>query len=151
MSYERATFHRPFDHSQFDTDLGYVFIFMNLYEQIHLTAPISSFYKISDSFILGLSITPHFGIWKSIKNSNIPDSDPFPLTKFKFDLHSVELTSSVGFKWKKSMLNLNCRLINFQKIDKIIFYSSIQDPRGDQKFDLNNPLKINLTYSYFFN
>ncbi len=149
LNYERATFRRPFNHYYFNDELGYIFLFMNLYEQIHLEIPINSFYKISDTFIVGLSITPNVGLWKSTKNTNVPEDDTFPLSKSKLEFHSIEVNPNIGFKWGKVMINFNCRLFNFQKIDKIIFYSGINDPRVDQKFEVINPFKMNLSFSYF--
>jgi hypothetical protein len=63
-------------------------------------------------------------------------------------LDDIQLRLGVHGRIGKFMIGLHSRVANFQKIDKIIFNRLVQDPRTDQKWEWNNPLRFDLTVGY---
>ena len=74
----------------------------------------------------------------------------FPISEGTFELDDIQLRLGVNYKLGKLIIGLHSRVVNFQKIDKIIFNDIIKDPRTDQKWEWNNPLRIDLTIGYMW-
>ncbi|MEZ5107254.1 MAG: hypothetical protein R2757_22305, partial [Draconibacterium sp.] len=86
-------------------------------------------------------------VFKSINHTE-NDDENFPYTEFKFDFDSFELFSGISYNIENIELGFGYRFFNFQKIDKILFFSALRDPRGDQKYETVNPLKVEFSIGY---
>jgi len=148
VSYENATFHRPFDHTMLVTGPTTSDIqILNRYKKVLTPLSLTAFYELGDHWFISGELTSHFLVFRSIGNTEW-SREGFSYTESTFELDDIQLRLGVHGRIGKFMIGLHSRVANFQKIDKIIFNRLVQDPRTDQKWEWNNPLRFDLTVGY---
>ena len=68
-----------------------------------------------------------------------------------FDFYSVEVNPGLSFELGRFELDLNYRVLQFKKIDKILFNHLLYDfgnPRATQVFETYNPFKLWFSVGY---
>ncbi len=146
ISYENATFLRPFDHYYFDKDILRILLHENQY--IKIMTPVPSFvsFRINNQLFFNFELTPAFIVYRRISNTLI-NSDLFPYSKFEFQLEKVKVNFGLAYSARRFSFGLNYRIINYQKIDKVIFNHILKDPRVE-KWELYNPLQFNFNVGF---
>ncbi|MGB3548606.1 MAG: hypothetical protein WBA17_16660 [Saprospiraceae bacterium] len=146
---EVATFLRPFD-NKFETGIGNdVYYVTKNYSQLLIPLPLEVQYSISKRFELSIQALPQLQLRSIAKTAE---------RNFSWDrlgLYSVELNPGIGWKiGKRVEINARYRAYQIKKIDRVIFYSglfnNLRDPRGDQKYETDNPVKFWLSFGYRF-
>lgn len=149
IGYEKATFRRPFNHIYFENNLDDVLRFSNKYEKFYCLVSATVFYRIKNSWYLLSSVHSNLLFHRSLDNTNLA-SDAYPYNENTFELDEISFTSGINRKVKNLILGLNTRLVNFQKIDSIIFNRLIRDPREGQKWEWHNPFQLNFSVGYMW-
>ena len=147
IGYENATFLRPFDHSYFNKDSIRILRNQNRYIKVQIPVSLFFVYRIRNNWSISGSLISNFLVFRSI-NQTENNSDVFPYTKGAFELDEKNFKLGVCYKINNFWIGVNSRIINFQKIDKIIFNSLINDPRVDENWEWYNPLRIDFTLGY---
>ncbi len=148
LRYENASFIRPFDHSHFEKDEFRILRYHNKYEKVQLSLSFSGFYEIADNWLISGKVNSNTRLFRSIDNEN--PAQLFPYREGDFDFENIDLMRGVNYRIGKVIVGLHSRVVNFQKIDKVIFNSLIKDPRSDQKWEWYNPLRFDLTVGYIW-
>jgi len=149
VSYENATFHRPFDHTLFVTSgitTGDIKV-LNRYKKVFTPISFSAFYELGDHWLISGNITSNFIVFRYIDHTE-PYLGNYPYSEGTLELDNIQLKFGVYGRIGKVLIGLNSRVANFQKIDKMIFNRIIQDPRTDQTWEWHNPLRFDLTVGY---
>lgn len=149
VSFELATFNRPFDHSLFNKDLFRILRYENSYLKLKIPLKISIRYIVVNKIFLSGEIISNFVAFRRIDQTGI-NSEYFPYKESTFELNDVNFKLGINYCFKKYFIGINSRVVNFQKIDKIIFNSLIEDPRVDQKWEWYNPLRFDISFGYFW-
>lgn len=147
LSYQRATFIRPFDHTYFEQDFNEILRHLNVYDKLFLPVSFVGYLRIGKRFYLDLGCNTLFLLYKRIDNTEV-NSNEYPYTAFSFELSRLELEGGFNYRLNRFILGVHSRLVNYQKIDKIIFNDIVNDPRIDQKWEFNNPLRFDLSISF---
>jgi hypothetical protein len=147
VNYEHATFLRPFDHLYFKEDSSKILLYQNRYEKYQANLSILVLYKLGSRWFLSGDLTSYLLLFRSIEHSEI-DSDFLQYMNSTFELDDIQLRLGVNHQIGRWVIGLRSRLFNFQKIDRVIFNNLIKDPRMDQKWEWNNPLRFDLTIGY---
>lgn len=71
----------------------------------------------------------------------------FPYTKSEFNFESLELLSGLSLKINRIMLGADVRVVNFQKIDRVIASWTYE---MDKTMEWHNPLLLQFSVGYFF-
>ncbi len=149
LAYEEATFLRPFDHSFFEKDNLRILRYQNSYKKIYSTMALLLFYKLASNWFIGGEISSDILLYRSIDHTE-NNNEVFPYQAGTFELNKIFLNAEIKYKIGKILVGINSRVLNFQKIDKIIFNHLIHDPRTDQKWEWYNPLRFDFTVSYMW-
>lgn len=149
INYENATFLRPFDHIRFERDYDEILRNLNKYEKGQLPLICSTFYEFGNHFFLSGQLVSNILLYRSIDHTE-NNSDVFPYSENTLELNDINFRLGINYKINKWLIGFNSRMINFQKIDKIIFNDIIKDPRGDQSWEWNNPLQFDFTIGYMW-
>ncbi|MCR9054471.1 MAG: hypothetical protein NXI26_21640, partial [bacterium] len=72
----------------------------------------------------------------------------FPYSEGTFELDDIQLRLGVNNRLGKFIIGLHSRVANFQKIDRAILNRIVKDPRTDQTWEWDNPLRFDLTVGY---
>ena len=142
----RATFVRPFDHFHFHQDSFYIVRHQNQYSKVVIPFNTTTYIPIGKNFSVSTNLGSYFLVYRNIDNTNITSAH-FPYTEGTFELHNIALKGGINYSTKNFMVGLNIRLLNYQKIDKIIFNSIIKDPRTNQTWEFYNPLSLEFSVS----
>jgi len=147
VGYERATFIRPFDHFYFENPSFFILLAQNRYEKVLTPLSLLVFYELVDHWFISGELASNFLVYRSIDD---PEASRklFPFSQSAFELDNIELRLGLNYKIDKFMIGLHSRVVNFQKIDRIIFNNLIKDPRTDQNWEWYNPLRFDLTVGY---
>ncbi len=148
IGYEKATFLRPFNQLYFK-DLTEILLVTNKYEKIKMPLFFSVIYQPVNQWFISGKLISTILLYRSIDNTKY-DSSVFPYTKSCFELDDVNFSIGINYLMDKIYLGISTRVINFQKIDKIIFNHLIKDPRVDQKWEWYNPLRFDFTIGYMW-
>lgn len=146
--YEKATFVRPFSQLYFG-DLSEILLTTNEYKTIQVPLSLSVIYHVGNFWFISGETASNLTVYRSIDHTD-NNSDVFPYTESSFDLDEVYLGLGVNYRVKQFFIGINSRVLNYQKIDKIIFNSIVKDPRTDQKWEWNNPLRFDVTIGYMW-
>lgn len=147
VRYQKATFIRPFYHLYFKKDTEEMLRHLQTYEKICLPLAVSGYLDIGHGFSVDVGFNTSILLYRKIDQPEY-DSDVFPYTEFTFELSSLELTSGINYEVNRFIIGVHTRLINYQKIDKIIFNYILKDPRVDQQWEFYNPLRFDISLSY---
>jgi hypothetical protein len=147
VSYEKATFLRPFNHFHFNQDSFYILRNLNKYEKLQVPLSVCVFYELGNTLIISGRLKSNVLIFRSIDHTE-NNSDAFPYTEGTFELDDIQLRLGLSGRIGKIIIGLHSRIVNFQKIDRIIFNDIIKDPRTDQTWEWHNPLRFDLTVGY---
>ena len=147
IQYQKATFLRPFDHWYFNQDNLEILRYQNKYEKIFLPINASGYLSIGNGFSIDLAFSTYILLFRKIENTAF-GSDDFPYTNSTFELNSFEITSGINYEIGRFIIGLHSRLLNYQKIDKIIYNRTVQDPNVDQAWEFHNPLRFDFSFSY---
>ncbi|MEE9440009.1 MAG: hypothetical protein V3V14_13470 [Saprospiraceae bacterium] len=149
LSYENATFLRPFDHSYFKKDSFRILRNLNKYKKVDLPISLSVFYEFAKNLQVSGTMSSNILLFKSIDHTE-NNSDVFPYSESTFEIDNFNLNLGLLYQLDKWLIGINARLINFEKIDKIIFNDIIKDPRIDQNWEWNNTLQFNFIIGYMW-
>lgn len=144
--FSRATFIRPFDHFHFKQDYFEILRHQNQYNKLVVPLQTTTYIPLGKKFYISSNLGGYFLVYRNINNSKYTSSQ-FPYTEDTFELHNIALKGGINYSVKNFMAGLNIRLLNYQKIDKIIFNSIIKDPRTNQKWEFYNPLSLEFSVS----
>lgn len=147
MGYEEATFLRPFNHFHFKKDSTKILRNLNSYQKFHLPLSVTIFYNLKDNWIVSGELSSNILVFRSIDQTE-NNSDIFPFSEGTFEVDDIQLRLGVNYRIGKLIIGLHSRVVNFQKIDRIIFNDIVKDPRTDQKWEWHNPLRFDLTVGY---
>jgi hypothetical protein len=147
VSYENAAFTRPFDHRHFVTGTTTDDIkILNRYKKVLTQLSLSAFYELGDHWFISGQVVSNFLVFRAVRNTEW-SSEGYG-TEGAFELDDVQLRLGLNGRIGRVIIGLHSRVVNFQKIDKIIFNDIIIDPRTDQKWEWYNPLRFDLTVGY---
>lgn len=150
IGYENATFLRPFDHRHFETGIALdILRNLNRYKKIQTPLNLSLIYEIGYHWFLSGDLTSNFLVHRSIDHTE-NDTGYFPYTESTFEMDDLHFDIGINYRIGPLLIGLNSRILNFQKIDKIIFNHYLKDPRIDQKWEWHNPLRFDLTIGYMW-
>ena len=151
ISYEKATYLRPFDHSYFNKrdKLFRILRVQNKYEKIKIPLSLNLFYEIADNLFFDVELSSLFLVYRSIDHTE-NNSDFFPYTESTFELDAINLDTGINYRINHFIFGINTRIFNHQKIDKIIFGAVVRDPRVNQKWEIYNPLQLNFNVGYMW-
>ena len=145
-SYENATFNRPFDHTLLVTGITTTDLkVLNRYEKFSTPLSLSTFFGLGTHWLISGEVTSNFLVFRSIEEAS---SRGFVFSEGTFEVEDIQLRLGINYRIDKFMIGLFSRVVNFQKIDRIIFNDLIKDPRMDQNWEWNNPLRFDLTVGY---
>jgi hypothetical protein len=147
VEHEIATFLRPFDHLYFEKDFYKILRNLNKYEKVKIPLSFIAFYKIFHNTYVNAGISSYVLIYRKIDHTE-NNSDAFPYTEFTMEPNNVELTAGLNRTFRRFLFGLNTRLVNYQKIDKILFNSIIKDPRTNKNWEFYNPLQFEFSIGY---
>lgn len=149
VAFEKATFNRPFNHFHFEKDSFYILRALDNYNKVQSPLSVSTLCKLKERLFIRGDISSNFVLSRRIENS---ESDPlvFPYKEKSLNFEGISMDLGVVYVVKKIWIGLNSRIINYQKIDKIIFNSLIRDPRLGQKWEWNNPLQLEFIIGYMW-
>ena len=147
VSYENATFTRPFDHRHFVTGITTDDIKgVHRYKKIFAPLALSAFYELGDHWLISGQVVSNFLVFRGVRNTEWSTEEY--VTEGAFELDGVQLRLGLNGRIGKVIIGIHSRVVNFQKIDKIIFNDIIRDPRTDQSWENYNPLRFDLTVGY---
>lgn len=145
VSFENATFNRPFDHTLLVTGNTTADVkILNKYKKVFTPLSLSAFYEIGDHWMISGEIISNFLVFRCIDQSK----GDFPFTEGALELDDIQLRLGLNGRIGKVIVGLHSRVVNVQKIDKVIFNRIIQDPRTYQTWENYNPLRFDLTVGY---
>jgi len=148
VSYENATFYRPFDHTTLVSGSTTSDIqVLNRYKKVLTPLSLTAFYELGDHWLISGELSSYFLVFRSVGNTEW-SREGFSYTEPTFELVDIHLRVGVSYRISKWMIGLHSRVANFQKIDRIIFNRIIQDPRTDQTWEWHNLLRFDLTVGY---
>ncbi len=149
LGYEKATFVRPFNHLPFVEDPIMILWHLNTYNKIYTPMTISFNYEIGYHwFILG-NLTSDFLVHRSLGYKQ-KGNNRLPFKENTFELDDLHFELGINYRIGQFLVGFSSRVLNFQKIDKIIFNNLIHDPRKDQRWEWYNPLRFDFTVSYMW-
>lgn len=148
VKYEQTSFLRPFDQAYFGDQLKDLRV-TNQYSKIYSDLSLLVLYKMPRNWIATFAIASNFLLYRNIDNTET-ESDVYPLHESTFVTDEINLMIGVNYQIEKWIIGFDSRLVNFQKIDKIIFNKIIKDPRVDQKWEWNNPLRFDFSIGYMW-
>jgi hypothetical protein len=147
VRYQKATFIRPFNHIYFKQDTEEELRGLSTYEKIYLPLAVSGYLDIGHGFSIDAGFSSSILLYRKI-NQNAYKSDVFPYTETTFELSNLELTSGINYEVNRFVIGVHTRLVNYQRIDKIIFNDTLNDPRVDEQWEYYNPLRFDVSLSY---
>lgn len=147
VNYENSTFLRPFDQGHFG-DFREILLVADNYEKILAPLSISAFYELGGHWLISVELANNLLVFRSIDNTTSNNSISFPYTESTFELDDIQLRLGVNYRSGNFIIGLRSRVVNFQKIDRIIFNRIVKDPRTDQTWEWDNPLRFDLTVGY---
>jgi hypothetical protein len=147
VGYERATFIRSFDHFYFENPSFFILLTQNRYKKVLTPLSLLVFYELVDHWFISGELASNFLIFRSVDHTE-NDSDFFPYSEGALELDDIQLRLGVNYRSGKFLIGLRSRVVNFQKIDRIIFNRIVKDPRTDQTWERYNPLRFDLTMGY---
>jgi hypothetical protein len=150
IGYEKATFIRPFDHYHFMKDSFRILRIHDRYMKLKASLSLKIFYEIKNKWFATGELTSNFLLLRSIDNSILIDNDIYPYSENTFELDDINLHLGINYKIKNLLLGLEVRILNVQRIDKIIFNDIINDPRSDQTWELDNPISGRFSIGFMF-
>ena len=142
VSYENATFRRPFDHFYFASPAPDIVVRLDRYKKVLMPVSLAAFYELGDHWAISAELVSNFLVFRSIE---VREGSA---TEGVFELDDIQLRLGINYRIGKFMIGLHSRVANFQMIDRIIFNDIIRDPRTDQKWEWHNPLRFGLTVGY---
>lgn len=148
FSFENSDFIRPIDQSYFDDELKDLRV-TNSYTKYHTDLIFSGFYLLNANWVVTGDMESKFLLDKNINNTETT-SDVFPLQESSLEFSTIALKIGLFYRINKFWIGLNSRIANYQKIDKIIFNDIIKDPRTDQIWEWNNPIRFDMTIGYMW-
>lgn len=150
IGYEKATFRRPFNQwLLLDGFLPTILLEQNRYRKLKTPTSLLSFIRLGKQIYLTTDIRLNWLVYRSISSSDSSWSG-FPYYESTFELDDIHLRGGIAYRTNNLMIGLDTKIINFQKIDKILFNEIIYDPRVDEKWEWYNPLMLNLTIGYMW-
>lgn len=149
LGYEEATFLRPFNHFYLKEDNFLILRNLNRYGKVQLLISFGVIYELTNQWTISGGLKSYY-IVNRIINHTENNSSVFPYTKTTFELDELHLELGLRYRIGHFLIGMNSRILNYQKIDKIIFNQIIHDPRSDQKWEWYNPLRFDFTIGYVF-
>ncbi len=149
LGYENATFMRPFDHSYFNKDNLRILRNLNRYKKIYAPLSLSLYYKLGANWFIFGEITSNILLYRNIDHTE-NNMGVFPYKPGTLELDKIILNVGITYKIGQFLVGFNSRVLNLQKIDKIIFNHYLKDPRIDQKWEWYNPLRFDFTVAYMW-
>jgi len=148
IGYEKATFERPYNQGILidATYVDHILLHVNNYGKLQLPLSVNLFYELSDSWVLSGALVSNALLMRRI---NPPGRGKKYSGSFgTFEWEDIQLRCGINYRIGRWMLGLESRVINVQKIDRVIFNRIIDDPRTDQSWENHNPLRFDLTVGY---
>lgn len=146
---EIATFLRPFDHSHFDKDSFRILRNLNHYSKVKLPLSLSVFYELGNHWFISGDLVSDILLFRSINHTE-NNSGAFPYEESSFEFDEIHFVLGINCRIKQFYAGINSRVMNYQKIDKIIFNYLIHDPRVNQKWEWYNPLRFDFKVGYMW-
>ncbi len=150
LGYEKATFLRPFNHRYFEKGIALdILRNLNRYKKISAPLSLSLNYGLGANWFIVGEIRSNILLYRNIDHTE-NNTGPFPYKAGTFELDKIILNVGINYKIGQFLVGFNSRVLNFQKIDKIIFNHYLKDPRIDQKWEWYNPLRFDFTVAYMW-
>jgi len=148
IGYEKATFSRPYNQGILidATYVDYILLHVNNYGKLQLPLSVNLFYELSDSWVLSGALVSNALLMRRI---NPPGRGRKYSGSFgTFEWEDIQLRCGVNYRIGRWMVGFESRVINLQKIDRVIFNNFLIDSRTDQSWENYNPLRFDLTLGY---
>jgi hypothetical protein len=149
IRYEISTFLRPFDHSHFERDSFRILRNLDRYNKAELPISLTVFYEFANNWLISGAMSSNVLLYRFIDHTE-NNANVFPYSENTVELDDINLRLGINYKIDKWLIGFNSKLVNFQKIDKIIFNEIIKDPRNDQNWEWNNPLQFDVTIGFMW-
>lgn len=150
LSYEKATFTRPFNHIYFEQDFFYILRYTNKYEKFQVPLTATLLFDLHKGLSISGTATANQLVFRNINNTEF-SSEAFPYNEFTFELDEVHLSLGLQYRFNQFIFGISNRIYNYQKVDKVIFNRLIRDPRTDEKWERYNPTRFDISISYVVN
>jgi len=145
IGYEGATFSRPFYQGVLIDGVGAdIALSVNNYGKVQLPLSVSLFYELSNSWVLSGALVSNALLMRRIGRSGGVYSGSYGT----FEWHDIQMRCGVNYRIGRWMVGFESRVINLQKIDRVIFNNFLIDSRTDQSWENYNPLRFDLTVGY---
>lgn len=148
LGYENATFSRPFEPGYLiDGYHPLILLMQNRYRKVKAPINISSFIRLNNNLYVSTDFRISWLVFRSVTHTSL-SWQSFPYTESTFFLEDMNLRFGLAYRVGNLFIGLNSRIINLQKIDKVLFNEILEDPRVDEKWEWYNPLMFDLTVGY---
>ncbi|TVQ51196.1 MAG: hypothetical protein EA362_00695 [Saprospirales bacterium] len=148
IAYEKATFRRPFNHQLFtDEPVMLILLTQDQYRKIKTPLNFLLLIRLSENFYISSDIRLNWLVYRRIGPSK-SNSSGFPYSHTTLELDDINLQMGILWRIKNLNFGVTSRIVNYQKIDKIIDMHYITDSSPDQKWEWYNPLRFDFTVGY---
>jgi|GEM_PF-455855 hypothetical protein len=143
FNYEKATMRRTFQHGHFiDGPVLGILLYQNRYTKLSAPTSISCWFAVTDNFYLSALVESNWLVHRRITLSE-SSWRGFPYYESTIALEDMQCRLGLRYQWQHVIIGFDARAFNFQKVDKILFSSSIEE-----SWEWHNPLRFDLTVGY---
>lgn len=146
IGYNKATIIRPFDHSYFEQDSFRIRRLLNDYQKGLIQFPLLVRLDVSKKIHFRTSLIFNFDMFTYANNTESTRNE-FPYSKFSFNFYSLTISPELRYRTHNLDIGAGVRVINFQRIDRVLFGDFINDNRKNRNFEFFNPLNIFISIS----
>ncbi len=122
---------------------------LDRYNKVELPISLTVFYEFANNWRISGAMSSNVLLYRLIDHTE-NNANVFPYSENIVELVDINLRLGINYKIDKWLIGFNSRMINFQKIDNIIFNDIIKDPRVDEKWEWSNPLRFDFTIGYMW-
>lgn len=148
FSHERATFLRPFNQIYFG-DTTKILLTANEFEKWQIPISLVGRYKINSNWFATAQLTSNIVVYRGIDHTGIYNPEKWLYSKKTNELDEVNLRFGINYAIRHFWIGVNSRLLNFQKIDKILF-EGLRDFRDTRKWEWTNRPRFDFTIGFMF-
>lgn len=144
MAYEQANYRRSFNQFHFIDLSADIIFFQNRYRKFQTNLSAMVIGELGSGWFISGELVSHFLMFRHISNTNNTRWGEF--YESTFELEDLQFRLGMNYRIGNWFVGLNSRVVNFQKVDRIIFDSW----KVDQNWEWHNPLRFDLTVGYMW-
>lgn len=148
MSYENATFIRPFDHKHFEPLSVDILLAQNRYIKCYAIPSVEFLLKLTSRLNIIGGTDLSLLLYRSVNHTESTFSS-FPYSETTIEMDELQMNLGFNYTTGRFLFGIQSRVFNYQKVDKVIFNTIIKDPRINQRWERFNPLRFDVSVGYF--